>query len=162
MDRLLEAGTVSLDVVDPASPAAQQCLRAYYRELDRRFPTGFDPGRSLPAAIDEMRAPVGAFLVAERRGEPVGCGALKFHPGVPTELKRMWVDPRARGLGLGRRLLDRLERHAAEHGSDVVRLETNASLTEAIALYGSAGYHEVPAFNDEAYADHWFEKRLDG
>ena len=75
----------------------------------------------------------------------------------------MWVDQSARGLGLGRRLLERLEQHAAEHGgSDVVRLETNASLTEAIALYRSAGYREVAAFNDEAYADHWFEKRLDG
>jgi DNA-binding MarR family transcriptional regulator/GNAT superfamily N-acetyltransferase len=162
VERLLEAGTVSIDVVDPGSPAAQRCLGAYYRELDRRFPTGFDPGRSLPAAIDEMRAPAGAFLVAARRGEPVGCGALKFHPGAPTELKRMWVDPGARGLGLGRRLLARLERQAAEHGSDVVRLETNGSLTEAIALYRSAGYREVAAFNDEAYADHWFEKRLDG
>ncbi len=74
----------------------------------------------------------------------------------------MWVDQSARGLGLGRRLLARLEQHAAEHGSDAVRLETNASLTEAIALYRSAGYREVAAFNDEAYADHWFEKRLDG
>jgi DNA-binding MarR family transcriptional regulator/GNAT superfamily N-acetyltransferase len=162
VERLLEAGTVSIDVVDPGSPAAQRCLRAYYRELDRRFHAGFDPGRSLPAAIDEMRAPAGAFLVASRRAEPVGCGALKFHPGAPTELKRMWVDASARGLGLGRRLLEQLEQHAVAHGSEVVRLETNASLTEAIALYRSAGYREVAAFNDEAYADHWFEKRLDG
>lgn len=162
VERLLEAGTVTIDVVDPGSPAAQWCIHAYYRELHRRFPTGFDPGRSLPAAVDEMRAPDGAFLVATRRGEPIGCGALKFHTGAPTELKRMWVDPGARGLGLGRRLLARLERHAAEHGSEVIRLETNGSLTEAVALYRSAGYREIPAFNDEAYADHWFEKRLDG
>jgi len=160
VERLLDAGLVTIAVVDPASPVAQTCLRAYYRELDRRFPTGFDPGRSRPTAVENMRAPAGAFLVATRRGEPVGCGAVRFHPGAPTELKRMWIDPAARGLGLGRRLLARLEQHAATHGSDVVRLDTNSSLTEAIAMYRSAGYREVPAFNDEAYADHWFEKRL--
>ena len=53
-----------------------------------------------------------------------------------------------------------LEARAAEHGSRVVRLETNRVLTEAIALYRSAGYVEVPPFNDEPFADHWFEKIL--
>jgi ribosomal protein S18 acetylase RimI-like enzyme len=72
----------------------------------------------------------------------------------------MWVEPSARGLGLGRRLLDALEQHAREHGARVARLETNASLHEAIALYRSAGYAEVDAFTDEPYAHHWFEKDL--
>ena len=74
----------------------------------------------------------------------------------------MWVDPGARGLGLGRRLLRELERHAGEAGATTLHLETNGSLVEAIALYRSAGYEEVPAFNDEPYAHHWFEKRLTG
>jgi ribosomal protein S18 acetylase RimI-like enzyme len=69
----------------------------------------------------------------------------------------MWVAPAARQLGVRRRLLAELEARAA---SDVVRLETNGALTEAIALYRSAGYVEVPAFNAEPYAHHWFEKRL--
>lgn len=72
----------------------------------------------------------------------------------------MWVDESARGLGLGRRLLIELERHAWEHGARIVRLETNKSLIEAISLYRSAGYVEVPRFNDEPYAHHWFEKPL--
>jgi ribosomal protein S18 acetylase RimI-like enzyme len=72
----------------------------------------------------------------------------------------MWVSPDARGLGLGRRLLGELERAAREHGVRVVRLETNGTLHEAIAMYRSSGYAEVPAFNDEPYAHHWFEKRL--
>jgi ribosomal protein S18 acetylase RimI-like enzyme len=93
-------------------------------------------------------------------GTPVACGALKFHGRRPTELKRMWVAPTTRGLGLGRRLLAELERLAREHGARRIRLETNRNLTEAIALYRSAGYREVPAFNDEPYAHHWFEKRL--
>jgi ribosomal protein S18 acetylase RimI-like enzyme len=72
----------------------------------------------------------------------------------------MWVDPLTRGLGLGRRLLHELERHAREAGVGVVRLETNRALTEAIALYRRSGYHEVAAFNDEPFAHHWFEKHL--
>ena len=72
----------------------------------------------------------------------------------------MWVAREARGLGLGRRLLRELERHAKEAGAQVVRLETNRTLTEAIQLYRNSGYREVPAFNDEPYAHHWFEKRL--
>jgi ribosomal protein S18 acetylase RimI-like enzyme len=72
----------------------------------------------------------------------------------------MWVADSARGLGIGRRLLGELERRAAEHGGTVVRLDTNKALTEAIAMYRSAGYREIEAFNAEPYAHHWFEKRL--
>ena len=72
----------------------------------------------------------------------------------------MWVAPSARGLGVGRRLLTELERRAAAAGSHTIHLDTNQSLTEAIAMYRSSGYREVEAFNDEPYANHWFEKRL--
>jgi ribosomal protein S18 acetylase RimI-like enzyme len=72
----------------------------------------------------------------------------------------MWVSPDVRGLGLGRRMLTELEKQAAAHGSEVLRLETNQNLTEAVALYRAAGYREVPAFNTEPYAHHWFEKPL--
>ena len=73
----------------------------------------------------------------------------------------MWVDPSARGLGVGRRILSELERQARLHGIAILRLETNQSLTEAISLYRNEGYVEVDAFNDEPYAHHWFEKHLD-
>jgi GNAT superfamily N-acetyltransferase len=151
---------LEITVVDPDEPAARRCLREYFAELDRRFETGFDPVSSLPAEPDEMRLPAGLFLIAMLRGEAVGCGALKFHGDGPTELKRMWVAASARGLGVGRRLLEQLESQALEQGSSTIRLETNRTLTEAIALYRSAGYREVAAFNDERYADHWFEKHL--
>lgn len=72
----------------------------------------------------------------------------------------MWVAPEARGLGVGRRLLEELERLARDRGAAAVRLETNRALTEAIALYRRTGYVEVEAFNEEPYAHHWFEKRL--
>jgi len=160
--RLLTASAVRVGVRDPRHPDARRCLRAYVEELAGRFDSGFDPARSISAADHEMTPPAGLFLVAALHGEPVGCGALKFHPGAPAEIKRMWVDPSVRGLGLGRRLLAELETRAAAHGVRVLRLETNRALAEAIALYRAAGYREVAAFNDEAYAHHWFEKELDG
>jgi DNA-binding MarR family transcriptional regulator/GNAT superfamily N-acetyltransferase len=156
VERLLTAAMVRIAPVDPAHPHAQHCLREYAAELDRRFEHGFDPARSISAAPHELRPPAGLVLVASLRSEPIGCGALKFHDGEPTEIKRMWVAGSARGLGVGRRLLAELEAHA---GAAVV-LETNRALTEAIALYRSAGYTEVAPFNDEPYAHHWFEKRL--
>ena len=121
---------------------------------------GSIPARSSSAADAEMTPPAGVLLVATLHGEPVGCGALKFHGGAPAEAKRMWVAPSARGLGLGRRLLAELEAHAAAEGVRTVRLETNRALAEAIGLYRAAGYREVAPFNDEHYAHHWFEKQL--
>lgn len=72
----------------------------------------------------------------------------------------MWVAASVRGLGLGRRLLAAVEQHARDRHVQTLRLETNRSLTEAIALYRSPGYEEVPSFNREPFAHHWFEKHL--
>jgi DNA-binding MarR family transcriptional regulator len=160
VERLLTAALVTIEPLDPEHPHARHCLREYAAELDRRFSRGFDPALSISADAAELRPPAGLLLVARLQAEPVGCGALKFHERAPTELKRMWVAGSARGLGLGRRLLAELEAHAARGPSRVVRLETNETLAEAIALYRSAGYTEVEPFNDEPYAHHWFEKRL--
>ncbi len=162
VERLLTAGLVEVGVADPASSAAQFCLQSYFAELDSRFDAGFDPDASISAAAADLVEPAGLLLLAVLRGKPVGCGALKFHGTGPAELKRMWVAASARGLGVGRRILTELECHASQRGVTVVRLETNQRLTEAIGLYRSAGYAEVPAFNDEPYAHHWFEKRLTG
>ncbi|MFI0735149.1 GNAT family N-acetyltransferase [Streptomyces sp. NPDC021225] len=160
VDRLLTAATVTLDAVDPDHPDAQHCLLAYFTELQERFETGFDPARSLLPDAGELRPPRGLFLVARLHGEPVGCAGLKLPPGAPAEIKRMWVAPHTRGLGLARRFLAELEARAARHGRDVLRLDTNKALDAAIGLYHSAGFAEVPAFNDEPYAHHWFEKRI--
>lgn len=160
VERLMVASSVQIGPCDPRHPDARFAVGAYFAELSQRFDTGFDPARSLPASDDELTPPDGVLLVATLHGEPVGCGGLKFHPGAPAELKRMWVAPATRGLGLGRRLLAELEARAVAGGAQAVRLETNGTLAEAISLYRSAGYQEVPAFNDEPYAHHWFEKDL--
>uniref|UniRef100_A0AAU2UX37 Bifunctional helix-turn-helix transcriptional regulator/GNAT family N-acetyltransferase n=1 Tax=Streptomyces sp. NBC_00003 TaxID=2903608 RepID=A0AAU2UX37_9ACTN len=160
VDRLLTAATVMVDAVDPDSPDAKHCLRSYFTELHERFDTGFDPGLSLLPDAGELRPPHGLFLVARMHGEPIGCAGLKLPAGAPAEIKRMWVAPAARGLGLGRRFLTELEARAAEHGRDVLRLDTNKALSAAIGLYHACGFEEVPAFNEEPYAHHWFEKHI--
>jgi DNA-binding MarR family transcriptional regulator/GNAT superfamily N-acetyltransferase len=160
VQRLLLASMVDVAIEDSTTPDAGWCIEQYFSELNTRFEAGFDPAKSIPADAHELVPPRGALLIARLRGRPIGCGALKFHPGAPAELKRMWVAPEARGLGLGRRLLLELERHAKQAGTRVVRLETNRTLKEAIQLYRSSGYREVAAFNHEPYAHHWFEKTL--
>jgi DNA-binding MarR family transcriptional regulator/GNAT superfamily N-acetyltransferase len=160
VERLLTASMIAVQVENPRRAAARWCLEQYFVELQERFDAGFDPSRSISADADQLTLPAGLFLVARLRGAPVGCGALKLHGKAPAEIKRMWVSPAVRGLGLGRRMLRELEERASEAGAEVARLETNRSLTEAISLYRAAGYREVDAFNDEPYAHHWFEKRL--
>jgi len=140
---------------------AQYCLGEYYRELQERFDAGFDPQLSLLPSLDEFAPPRGTFLLLRLNGEPVGCGGLKPISREAAYLKRMWIAPGARGLGLARRLLSALEHEARAMGYSIVRLETNKSLIEAQQLYRSAGYAEVAPFNYERYAHHWFEKRLD-
>lgn len=161
VDKLLRASMVTIAVEDPSSADARWCMQQYFEELNRRFDAGFDPSRSISAEPDELRPPKGMLLIARLRGRPVGCGALKFHRGAPAELKRMWVSPGVRGLGIGRRILLELEAQARKRRVKVLRLETNGTLREAIQLYRDSGYREVPRFNDEPYAHHWFEKRLD-
>jgi DNA-binding MarR family transcriptional regulator/GNAT superfamily N-acetyltransferase len=161
VERLIATSLVEIRQVDPETPDAQRCLRAYVAELNRRAPDrGFDPSKGSTAEPDEVRPPNGAFVVMYLRDEPVGCGAVKHHPGEVTDVKRMWLAESARGLGLGRRLLEHLEGIAREHGSKEARLETGDVLPEAIALYRSSGYVEVDPFNDEPFADRWFTKRL--
>ena len=143
----------------PTRRSARYCLERYFEELATRFETGFDPSRSIPAAAEELTPPHGYFVLATLNGEPVGCGALKCHADF-GEIKRMWVAPSARGLGLGKRILFRLEQLARERRLPLLRLETNKTLTEAQSLYRRNGFREVPAFNTEPYAHHWFEKSL--
>lgn len=160
VERLLTAGLVEFQVEDPTGPAASYCLQSYFDELTTRFDNGFDPSLGHAGDVTVFSEPTGLFLIAYLRGTPIGCGGLKFHNEHPADLKRMWVAETARGLGVGRRLLTELEQRASEGGAGVVRLETNKSLTEAINLYRTTGYTEIPSFNDEPYAHHWFEKHL--
>ena len=159
VERLLEAGAVRLEVVNPRLREARYCVERYFAELAMRFEAGFDPARGISATAGELTPPRGYFVLATLHGEPVGCGALKCHRG-HGEVKRMWVAQTSRGMGIGRRILLRIEQLARRRRIPVLRLETNKTLKEAQALYRASGYREVKPFNDEPYAHHWFEKRL--
>lgn len=158
VERLVTASAVEIRPEPLTSAAARYCLEAYFAEIGARFAAGFDPARS-PTPAAAFTPPNGCFLVAWLHGDPVGCAGLRFGPGY-AEVKRMWVAPEARGLGIGRRLLERLEELTRRRRRPILRLETNRALPEAQQLYRSHGFREVPPFNDEPYAQVWFEKAM--
>jgi DNA-binding MarR family transcriptional regulator/GNAT superfamily N-acetyltransferase len=159
VERLLTASTVEIRECDPRNSAARFCLQAYDDELAVRIQGGYDPALN-PVADADMRPPAGLLLVASLHGEPVGCGSLLCYPDGVGLVKRMWVAQPVRGLGLGRRILYELEGRARTNWRRSIRLDTNQDLSEAIRLYETSGYHEVAPFNDNPYANHWFEKLL--
>lgn len=152
------ASGIAIDVADPDSPSVRACLDAYYAELAQRFRGGFDPGK--PADGADFRPPRGVFLLARRGDAVLGCVGLRTDaPGV-AEVKRLWVSPDARGMGLGSTLMAAVEERARLMGFHTLRLDTNRILTEAVAMYRRAGWSEVAAYNDNPYAHHWFERPL--
>ncbi|WP_327593781.1 bifunctional helix-turn-helix transcriptional regulator/GNAT family N-acetyltransferase [Streptomyces chartreusis] len=156
--RLLRLASITVALVDGAAPDARACLDGYAADIDERFPEGFDKDDLV--APREVSGDAGAFFVAYEEDRPVGCGALRrLEPGV-GEIRHVWVHPAARRLGLARRLLDALEQEAVARHLSVVRLDTHAALTEAQAMYRACGYTAIPAYDDNVYASHWFEKRL--
>jgi GNAT superfamily N-acetyltransferase len=160
-------GRMQLREVDPADDLARAAVQAFVDEVAARIPGGFDPGDPTP---DEaaLRRPTGAFLLATLDGVPAGCGGVRSIPRDPAdpaagdvaELKRLWVGPAHRGGGLGGRLLHDLEALARDLGHDAVRLDTHRSLGEAIAMYARHGYREIGRYNDNPWAQAFFEKTL--
>ncbi|MFT3865440.1 MAG: GNAT family N-acetyltransferase [Solirubrobacterales bacterium] len=110
----------------------------------------------------DLVPPTGELLLISLDREPIAIGGIRDLHTPVGEVKSMYVSPVARGHGIGRALLGRLEAIAAAHGCGAVRLDTAAHLTAAIALYHALGYHEIPAYNDGPNADLWFERRLRG
>ena len=157
-DLLVRAATVTLAETDPAEPEARAAVRRYFDELRDRF--GFDSAGQDVKDAAMLCPPDGAFIVAVSDGLPVACGGLQtIAPGI-GEIKRMWVDEAWRGAGLGSRVLRDLESRSAALGHHTLRLDTNGTLTEAIAMYERAGYQPVARYNDNSFATHFFEKTL--
>lgn len=155
---LISIAGIEISTETPDSADGRWCLEHYYAELAERFDDGFDPGQGFDPT--EMMPPAGYFVVARKGVEPVGCGGVKRLGAGTGEIKRVWAASAVRGQGVASRMLDRLETIAAEQKLAVLRLDTNRSLTEAHALYRKRGYREIPRYNDNPYAHHWFEKRL--
>jgi putative acetyltransferase len=97
---------------------------------------------------DALVRPNVVFLVARVGSTAIGCGAVVCADDGTAEIKRMWLDPAARGLKLGARLLATLETEALGRGVTHLRLETGNAQPEALGLYRRAGFIEIAAFGD--------------
>ena len=147
-------------VVSPDTEVARGLLSDYLDELGVRQAGSFDRSLYADAAPAELEPPAGVLLIAYDGEQPVGCGAVRVIAAGVAEIKRMYVAPRARGKGLGRTLLRALEDAAVDLGCNRARLDTAASFTEAVALYRSAGYTDIAAYNRNPHASVWMERRL--
>ena len=144
--------------VDPDTPAASALLEAYFRELrDRLAPTPVEVVARWP---DDFRGPQAAVVLGREAAQAVGCAGLRPLGDGVLELKHFFLAMTVRGRGLGRELLEGVEEVARALGSGRIVLDTAAPLLEAAALYRSAGYREVPRFNDNPVAVAWFGKDL--
>jgi GNAT superfamily N-acetyltransferase len=158
----VDVATVVLRAEPFDGPAGSRLVADLTADLGRRYADEDEPPQcSLPpeeraarqAAIaadeaayaaelspEDVAPPGGAFLVAYVGGDAVGCAGIRAHEVGVAEIKRLWVDPGARGLGVARALVSRLEEDAVRLGYRALVLETGLRQPEAIALYESLGY----------------------
>lgn len=156
----LNRDRIAIAAADPEEPDARWCLAQYFALLAERIPgitTDHVPDPDPEAS--HYRPPNGAFLIARSDGRPVACVTLKDVDASTGEVKRLWVDPSARGLGLARRMMAAVEHAARRLGRSRLRLDTNEHLPEAIALYRADGWRETAPFTGFP-ATHWFAKNL--
>lgn len=150
---------IEIRVEPPETPEARRLLDAQEREkIDRT--DDWDPAAAARIASEELMPPDGAFLVAYLHGNAVGCGAVRRLSPELAELKRLYVDPAARGSGLGDRLMGAMEDAARAAGYRTVRLDTDPALEEAQGLFRRRGWRRIPAYNDNPNATAWYEKDL--
>ena len=136
--------------IEPARfPAHLNEVRGIFREyagtlgIDLCFQGFEEELAGLPGRYAE---PGGCVLLAWDGGQVVGCGAVRpSEPGM-AEMKRLYVRPAGRRLGMGRRLADQLCGYAREAGYRSIRLDTLATMTEAIRLYESMGFREIAPY----------------
>ena len=152
--------SLRLEVVLPDHPEARLAMRAYFEELAARFTIPLDPDDPALWETDDMQMPGGLFLLARLDGRLAGCGGVRKFDATTGEIKRVWVASNARGKGVARALMDRLEDEAAARGFKRLLLDTNGTLHEARAMYARRGYREISRYNDNPHAEHWFEKLI--
>lgn len=143
------------------APEAVALVRSYLTEMVDRY-----YGKPMPSTVvdealaDEPADDLAVLLIAYREGAGVGCVGLRRAEEGTGEITKMYVAPRARRLGIGRRLLAAVEDAARDQGLCTLRLDTRDDLVEARAMYAAGGYTPIPPHRDRLYADHWFAKDL--
>jgi GNAT superfamily N-acetyltransferase len=149
---------IELREVGPDDPDALELLAAGRAEIAAR--KAEEPGGEPRPPLNVAMRSDTEILVAYAGEAPVGLGCLRTVGLRTGEIKRMYVIPAHRGAGVGRRLLEELDRRARELGFEAVRLDTHDRLVEANRLYAAVGYREIPDYNSNPRANRWFEKRL--
>ncbi|MBN2085259.1 MAG: GNAT family N-acetyltransferase [Anaerolineales bacterium] len=136
--------------------------RSLIAELDAYLIPLYPPASHHGYPVEKLIAEDVEFLIARCEGVAAGCGGIKCYEPDYAEIKRMYVRPPFRGLGLGRAIMEHLEDHAAERGIRVLRLETGILQAEAIGLYDRMGYTRIEAFGEYLPdpLSHFYEKRL--
>jgi len=141
-----DVGTIHIRRSTLASPDAGELIAALNAELTTTFP---EPGATHFSLSDAQVIPGdGAFLVAYLDDAAVGCGAVRRLDQTTAEIKRMYVNPSVRGRGIGRALVEALEREARLIGVTKIVLETGTRLASAIKLYEAMGYEHIPLFGE--------------
>ncbi|MBG6215319.1 GNAT superfamily N-acetyltransferase [Cryobacterium sp. CAN_C3] len=156
---------ILVSATSPTSAEAKDVSRRYYEELVGRYhgrPASRQETMDAQAGYpsDDLVAPLGILLLARQGATVLGCAGMRVRPGDIGEVTRVFVEPAARGKGLGRLLMKELERESRELGLHALRLDTRTDLVEARSLYASLGYIEGEAHNTDPYANHWFRKDL--
>jgi len=151
---------VRFEPCDPEDPRASELLTAMRLELNDVYET-FSRLDNPPLVPAELRPPGGTYLVGYEEGRAVAGGGLRRLAEGVAEIKRMYVRPEDRSRGVARALLAALEEAAQSLGYVATRLDTGPKQVHGLALYRSAGYTEVPPYNDNPFACFWGEKRLD-
>lgn len=141
------------------SENAQLLLAAFGVEIAGLYP-GWTPATGPSASSVDFEPPGGRFVVAYVGPRPVACAGLRRLDQRTAEIKRLYVRPEVRGRGLGRRMLQELERVAKAQGYEVVRLDTGAEQPGALRLFAATGYRQIGDYNGNPFASHWFEKWL--
>jgi GNAT superfamily N-acetyltransferase len=154
------AKAISVTAVAPDDAEATRLLRAMEEEVESLYQDREGSIHAIGASAREMSPPSGALLAVRAGARPIGCGALKRLDAETCELKRMYLKPEWRGRGLARLLLEALEAHARGLGYRRARLDTGDRQPAARRLYLSAGYREIPDYNGNPLARHWFERDL--
>ena len=126
----------------PDTPDATALIEELEAHLASFYPIESRHGLSVARLLSEQVA----FFVTRHDGEAAGCGGVKLVGREYAEIKRMYVRPRFRGLGLGRRMLEHLTDYARKHELPLLRLETGIHQHEAIALYERSGFRRIPPF----------------
>jgi putative acetyltransferase len=146
------AGSARLSVVNALSEPEGV---AKARRLFEEYATSLGIGVCLQGFDQEVATlpgsyapPEGRLLLAVRAGEVAGCVALRALEPAGCEMKRLFVRPAYRGLGVGRLLVDQVIREARSAGYDRICLDTLPSMTNALALYERLGFREIAPYRN--------------